>query len=141
MSLQGPVVVIADQKNAEIAAALTAGGAFPVVEASWRDGAAAIAKIEPSALVVTDPARPSERAIKAVLDAIDAVPAPPICRSSPGHDRCGCQARARRTRCSIAADAFRRPRGSRSVSPRRCAVRTAARDRAAPRRRAQAPMR
>src|SRR5258706_10285103 len=62
MSLQGPIVVIARQKNSELVAALAADGAFPVVEASWRDGADAIARIEPAAVVVTDPERPSPHA-------------------------------------------------------------------------------
>jgi GGDEF domain-containing protein len=76
MSLQGPIVVIADQKNAEITAALAAGGAFPVVEASWRDGADAIARIEPAAIVVTDPGQPSEREKAAVRAAIAAARGP-----------------------------------------------------------------
>jgi GGDEF domain-containing protein len=54
MSLQGPVVVVADQKDAELVAALTEAGAFPVIEASWRDGAAAVARIEPAAVLLPD---------------------------------------------------------------------------------------
>jgi GGDEF domain-containing protein len=57
MSLQGPIVVVADHKDADLVASLAAEGAFPVVEASWRDAADAIARIEPSAVVVAGPAK------------------------------------------------------------------------------------
>ncbi|HLH88545.1 MAG TPA: GGDEF domain-containing protein [Xanthobacteraceae bacterium] len=57
MSLQGPIVVVTDQKDADLVAALAAEGAFPVVEASWRDAPNAIARIEPSAVVVAGPAK------------------------------------------------------------------------------------
>jgi GGDEF domain-containing protein len=62
MALQGPIVVIADKKDAELVAALGADGAFPIVEAPWRDGADAIARIEPAAVVTSEPERPSEHA-------------------------------------------------------------------------------
>ncbi len=77
MSLQGSIVVIADQKLPDLAAALAAGGAFPVVEASWSDGADAIARIEPAAVIVGDPGEPSDLAVAhAVRAAIDAVGGP-----------------------------------------------------------------
>jgi GGDEF domain-containing protein len=60
MALQGPIVVIADKKDAELVAALAADGAFPIVEATWRDGADAILRIEPAAVVTTESERPSE---------------------------------------------------------------------------------
>src|SRR5262245_4232003 len=62
MALQGPIVVIADKKDAELLAALGADGAFPIVEATWRDGADAIARIEPAAVVTADPEQPSAHA-------------------------------------------------------------------------------
>jgi GGDEF domain-containing protein len=55
MSLQGPIVVIADKPAAEIIGALAAGGAFPVVEATWADAPAAIGKIAPAAVILADP--------------------------------------------------------------------------------------
>jgi GGDEF domain-containing protein len=64
MALQGPIVVIADNKDADLVAALGADGAFPIVEATWRDGADAIARIEPAAVVATEPEHPSEHAGK-----------------------------------------------------------------------------
>jgi len=52
MSLQGPIVVVGDQLYPELVAALGAAGAFPVVETPWGNAAAAIAKIEPAAVVL-----------------------------------------------------------------------------------------
>ena len=75
MALQGPIVVVADQKNAELVAALAADGAFPIVEATWRDGANAITRIEPAAVVTTDPEQPSEH-VAAVRAAIAAASTP-----------------------------------------------------------------
>jgi GGDEF domain-containing protein len=76
MSLQGPIVVIADQNDAALVAALSAAGAFPIVEASWRDGADAIARIEPAGLVTDDPEPPPAHLAEAVQDAIAAVDGP-----------------------------------------------------------------
>jgi GGDEF domain-containing protein len=75
MALQGPIVVISDKKDAELVAALAAGGAFPIVEANWRDGADAIARIEPAAVVTTDPERPADH-VAAVRRAIAAAGTP-----------------------------------------------------------------
>jgi GGDEF domain-containing protein len=75
MALQGPIVVIADKKDAELVAALGAEGGFPIVEATWRDGADAIARIEPAAVVTTDPEHPTEHAA-AVRAAIAAAATP-----------------------------------------------------------------
>jgi len=71
MSLQGPIVVVTDQKDADLVAALAAEGAFPVVEASWLDAADAIARIEPSAVVVAGLAK-SANDVPALSAAIDA---------------------------------------------------------------------
>jgi GGDEF domain-containing protein len=54
MSLQGPMVVVADCSAVDIVDALRAAGAFPVVEASWADAAGAVASIHPEALVLAD---------------------------------------------------------------------------------------
>src|SRR5690349_21506390 len=69
MALQGPIVIIADKKDAELVAALAADGAFPIVEAPWRDGADAVARIEPAAVVTSEPECPSEH-VAAVRAAI-----------------------------------------------------------------------
>ena len=76
MSLQGPIVVIADQKDAALAAALSAAGAFPIVEASWPEGADAIARIEPAGIVASNPELPAVDLAQAVRDAIEALGGP-----------------------------------------------------------------
>ena len=82
MALQGPIVVIADKKDAELVAALAAAGAFPVVEATWRDGADAIARIEPAAVVTADPEKTSEHvaAVRAALAAAGSPYLPVVAR-------------------------------------------------------------
>jgi GGDEF domain-containing protein len=67
MSLQGPIVVVADQKDADLVAALAAAGAFPVVEASWRDGANAVARIEPAAVLLPDHTLPGDALLREKL--------------------------------------------------------------------------
>ncbi|MFN3351703.1 GGDEF domain-containing protein, partial [Pseudorhodoplanes sp.] len=60
MSLQGPVVVVAEQPAPDLIAALAAAGAFPVVEASCAQASAAIAAADPSAIVLADPKAASD---------------------------------------------------------------------------------
>jgi len=82
MSLQGPIVVVAEQKDAELVAGLAAEGAFPVVEAHWCDAADAIARIEPSAVVVAGPAKsPADAtALRAAIAVAGAAYLPVIAR-------------------------------------------------------------
>jgi GGDEF domain-containing protein len=54
MSLQGPMVVVAESPVIDIVDALRNAGAFPVVEATWADAAAAVTSIKPEALVLAD---------------------------------------------------------------------------------------
>ena len=56
MSLQGPIVIVAEKPDGSLVEALTAAGAFPVVEAGWADAAGAILSIRPSAVVLAEPA-------------------------------------------------------------------------------------
>src|SRR5690242_794565 len=60
MSLQGPIVVIAEHKDPDLVAALAMAGAFPIVEACWRDAANAIARIEPAGVVGSAPDNPRQ---------------------------------------------------------------------------------
>jgi GGDEF domain-containing protein len=86
MALQGPIVVIADKKDAALVAALAADGAFPVVEATWRDGADAIARIEPAAVVTTDPEAASQHvaAVRAALETAGTPYLPVLARVTNG---------------------------------------------------------
>ena len=59
MSLQGPLIVVAEQPAARLVEALGAAGAFPVVEAKWADAPAAFLTVKPSAIVIAEPGPPS----------------------------------------------------------------------------------
>ena len=54
-SLQGPFAVIADKPVPDVVDALRAAGAFPIIEATWSDAPAALASIEPEAVVLAEP--------------------------------------------------------------------------------------
>jgi hypothetical protein len=90
MSLQGPVIVVADEPVAELVAALGNAGVSPVVETRWRGAAMAIAQVRPAAIILADAAgdpglvasfcRPREG--EPFLPVIARVPAD--CESMPG---------------------------------------------------------
>lgn len=54
MSLQGPVVVVSEQRSPELIEAVSETGAFPVIEACCADAAAAIAAADPAAVILAD---------------------------------------------------------------------------------------
>ncbi|MGD9920443.1 MAG: GGDEF domain-containing protein [Pseudorhodoplanes sp.] len=54
MSLQGPVVVVAEQCAPGLIEAVSAAGAFPVIEASCERASAAIAAADPAAIILAD---------------------------------------------------------------------------------------
>jgi hypothetical protein len=68
MSLQGPIVVVAEKPAEDIVQAFTAAGAFPVVEARWADAPGAVASIKPSAVVLAEPQAP-DAAVAQALEA------------------------------------------------------------------------
>jgi hypothetical protein len=55
MPLQGPIVVVAEKRAENIIQACTAAGAFPVLAANWADAPAAVASVNPSAVVLAEP--------------------------------------------------------------------------------------
>ena len=63
MSLQGPVVVVAEQPSPELIAAISDAGAFPVVEASCAQASAAIDAVDPSAIILADRLAANDRAL------------------------------------------------------------------------------
>src|ERR1044071_3951325 len=67
MSLQGPIVVVADTPYGELVEALGAAGAFPIVEASWTDAPTAFVSVKPSAVVIADPGLPPSEASARML--------------------------------------------------------------------------
>jgi hypothetical protein len=58
MSLQGPIIVVAEQPAADLVAALGAAGAFPIVEANWNDAPTAFVSVKPSAVVIAEAGAP-----------------------------------------------------------------------------------
>jgi len=62
MSLQGPLILVAEQPAPDLVAALSAAGAFPVVEANWADAVSAFAEVKPVAVVIAEPGPPSDKA-------------------------------------------------------------------------------
>jgi GGDEF domain-containing protein len=62
MALQGPFVVVADSPASDVVEALHAAGAFPIIETNWSDAAAALASVEPEAVVLAEPCADRERA-------------------------------------------------------------------------------
>jgi hypothetical protein len=61
MSLQGPMVVVADNPAPDLVEALGAAGAFPVVESRWADAPSAFISVQPSAIVLAEPGPASDR--------------------------------------------------------------------------------
>jgi GGDEF domain-containing protein len=69
----GPMVVVAEGSAADLLDVLGTAGAFPIVEAGWADAPAAIAEIQPVALVIAEPGpAPDLRYKRALLQAIEA---------------------------------------------------------------------
>ena len=58
MSLQGPLLVVAEKPAAALVEALAAAGAFPIVEAKWADAPTAFVSVKPSAVVIAEPGPP-----------------------------------------------------------------------------------
>lgn len=54
MSLQGPIVVVGEHHSPALIDAISAAGAFPIIESSCADAAAAITAAHPSAIVLAD---------------------------------------------------------------------------------------
>src|SRR5664279_3954644 len=55
MSLQGPMIVVAENPATELVQALGAAGAFPIIEANWTDAPTAFVSVKPAAVVIAEP--------------------------------------------------------------------------------------
>jgi GGDEF domain-containing protein len=55
MSLQGPILIVGGSSSGELVQVLMETGAFPVIEATWRNAKAAVAEINPSVVVTCEP--------------------------------------------------------------------------------------
>src|SRR5712692_7657086 len=72
MALLGPMVVVAENSATDLLDALGKAGAFPIVETGFADAPAAIAEIQPAALLLADPdAAPSPRLVRALTQCIE----------------------------------------------------------------------
>ena len=62
MSLQGPLLVVADAPATAPIEALSAAGAFPIVETTWADAPTAFVSVKPAAVVIAEPGAPKSEA-------------------------------------------------------------------------------
>lgn len=67
MSLQCPLIVVAEQPAAELVEALSTAGAFPIVESKWADAPAAFVTVKPAAIVISEPGAPANIASARML--------------------------------------------------------------------------
>jgi len=58
MSLQGPLIVVAESPATALVEALGEAGAFPIVEAKWADAPTAFVAVKPSAVIIAEPGPP-----------------------------------------------------------------------------------
>src|SRR5471030_1455940 len=67
MSLQGPMIVVAENPAAELVQALSAAGAFPIIEAKWADAPTAFVAVKPAAVVIAEPGPPCSESSSRML--------------------------------------------------------------------------
>jgi hypothetical protein len=67
MSLQGPLIVVAEQPASGLVEALSAAGAFPIVETKWADAPAAFLTVKPTAVVIAEPGAAANQASARML--------------------------------------------------------------------------
>ena len=65
MSLQGPIIVVAEKPAADLVDALSAAGAFPIVETNWADAPTAFAAVKPAAVIIAEPDEPPSESSRA----------------------------------------------------------------------------
>jgi hypothetical protein len=66
MSLQGPILIVANKPAGGLAQAFTDAGAFPIVEASWAGAKTAATEVKPSAIVLSEPGAADSNAALAI---------------------------------------------------------------------------
>jgi GGDEF domain-containing protein len=67
MSLQGPLIVVAESPATALVEALGEAGAFPIVEAKWADAPTAFVSVKPSAVIIAEPGPPVSEASSRML--------------------------------------------------------------------------
>jgi GGDEF domain-containing protein len=74
MSLQGPILIVADKPAGSLAQAFMDAGAFPVVDASWAGAPTAIAEIKPAAIILSEPDSSDTTAATALMSQVAKAP-------------------------------------------------------------------
>src|SRR5712691_408658 len=67
MSLQGPMIVVAENPATDLVEALSAAGAFPIVEAKWADAPTAFVAVKPAAVIIAEPGPPRSESSSRML--------------------------------------------------------------------------
>jgi hypothetical protein len=67
MSLQGPILLVAERPPDDVAEALKAAGASPIIEASWADASAVFMTDKPCAIVIAEPGMPPSESAARML--------------------------------------------------------------------------
>src|SRR5215510_7612868 len=67
MSLQGPLIVVAEHPTPSLVQALSVAGAFPIVEARWTDAPTAFLTVKPQAVIIAEPGPPADEASARIL--------------------------------------------------------------------------
>jgi hypothetical protein len=79
MSLQGPLIVVADTPSPDVVEALQAAGAFPIIEVTWADAPTAFVSVKPAGVVIAEPGPvPSESAARMLCLQIATVQGPMV---------------------------------------------------------------
>ena len=52
MSLQGPLIVVAERPAPDLVQALSLAGAFPIIETNWADAPTAFISVKPAAIII-----------------------------------------------------------------------------------------
>jgi hypothetical protein len=67
MSLQGPIIVVAERPASDLVKALSGAGAFPIVETTWADAPTAFISVKPAAIIIADPGPPPSESAARML--------------------------------------------------------------------------
>ncbi|MEJ2626897.1 MAG: hypothetical protein P8Z80_21110 [Pseudolabrys sp.] len=90
MSLQGPLLVVADSPAADLTEALSGAGAFPIIDATWADAPTAFVSVKPAAVILAEPGPPeraaAERMLGLQIATATAPMVPTLARVSDGHE-------------------------------------------------------
>ena len=67
MSLQGPLIVVAENPAGELVQALSLAGAFPIIETNWADAPTAFISVKPTAIIIAEPGAPPSESTARML--------------------------------------------------------------------------